>query len=335
METDQPSHYPDPPGPQLKTSPIFGGLTVSTEISQAAALYLQDCEVGLSLKTVAVYRAALDKLKAYAAAHQIQYLHTLAPDDLRAHLVAMQTAVGERPQAAGGYSANTIHQHFRGLRTFFKWCQREGLIHANPIDRVRAPAKPEPTVKHLRRFELPLLLTAAARSKNPVRDFAVVMLFLDTGIRREELTQLTPADMDLPGRMVTIRKGKMGRGRKIPLSGNCAHALRDWQDIRAGYPGMDGKPTFFGLGAMNTAQMVARAAARAGLEDVTPHMLRHTFATYYGGDIYDLQKILGHSDVNTTASIYVHRQMESLVTVHDERSPVGGLALTFPAKTLP
>lgn len=218
----------------------------------------------------------------------------------------------------GRRSANTQHQQYRTIRTFTRWAHAHGLVRADPMAGVPAPPLPRPVPRHMRRDDIPRLLAGALMSDDPDRNYAIVMLFLDTGIRRAELVNLVPNDLDLPARLVTIRRGKGGGGRQVPVSQAGAAALRDWLQLRP--PDL---PTLFGLCGDNIGQMVHRCCERAGVPHVSPHHLRHTFATYYAGDIYDLQRILGHADVSTTAMIYAHRDAASLAAVHDQRSPVG------------
>lgn len=288
------------------------------QISKAIAAYLADCRVGLAVPTVAVYGRNLERLAAALRRRRVRKLKAITPEHLTEYFSDLRGARGHKPQAAGGYSANTVHQHFRSVRTWLNWCVRRGLLARNPLLEVRAPPLPKPVARHIGLADMDRLLAATRAGLHPVRDWAIVLLFLDTGMRRKELADLTPADLNLAERLITIQLGKGARGRVVPISSPVCLALQRWIELRP-----PDRPTLFELGGMNIYQMIRRARARAGLERATPHMLRHSFATYYRGDIYDLARILGHADVSTTAAIYVHRDVARLASVHDERSPVG------------
>jgi site-specific recombinase XerD len=286
-------------------------------IADALEDYLQDCRIGLSAATVSVYAHNLYRLRDQLAGQQIGMVEAITSAHLRNYFAELGAARGHKPQAAAGYSTSTIHQHYRTVRTWLNWCVTQRLRSDNPLLAVRAPPARKPVARHISRAEMEQLLAATQSGKHPKRDYAIIILFLDTGIRRQELAELQPADVDLQGRRVTVRLGKMGRGRQVPISRAAVAALASWLAVRPA-----GLRSLFGLGGDNLYQMLQRARDRAGLSKASPHMLRHSFATYYDGDIYDLAKILGHKDIGVTAEIYAHREVERLTAVHDDRSPV-------------
>lgn len=280
---------------------------------KVVANYLRDCAIGLSLSTIDIYRLTLHRFQRHAPRH----LERITPDDCRKFLLLVQA--GDLRQAGEGpVSRNTLHQHYRSLRTFLAWCCREGILDRSPMENVRAPCQPESATHYLTRTQIGLLLEAATQTQHPVRDYAIVALLLDTGLRREELASLTPGDLSLTERTVTVREGKMHRGRVVPISHTCAAALRAWLAVRP--PALS---TVFGIGGVNIYHMFYRLRRRVPeLAGVSPHVLRHTFATYYGGDIRDTSLIIGHKDISLTAKVYSHKQALSLVGQHDERTPL-------------
>jgi len=290
-------------------------------VDAALQSYLADCRIGLSAATLAIYERNLTRLAGFCRQRRIGRLERLRVDDLREHFVGLKGAVGDQPQAADGYSASTLHQHYRTIRTWLNWCVKRGHIHKNPILAMRAPPVYRPVARHIGLADIDRLLAASHHTRHPERDHAICMLFLDTGMRRKELADLRVTDLNLPEHMVTIHLGKMGRGRICPISSPAIAAVAAWLEVRPVR-----MKTLFGLGGPSIYEMLRWLKHRAGLADVTPHGLRHTFATYYAGDIYDLARILGHRDVNTTAEIYVHRDTARLAKIHDNRSPVGRAA---------
>ena len=285
--------------------------------------YLLDCDQ-LSPATRHVYKLALGRLKRHLRKRHVKRVDKVTPDHIRGFLVAVQ-AGDYRQTGSGPVSAATLHQHFRAVRTFFSWCKREGLIARSPMENVRPPAMPSPATHYLEPDDIGRLLAACDDTQHPIRDLAITVLFLDTGLRRDELARLLPADIDLTERIVTVELGKMGKGRVVPLSSRCCEVLSAWLAIRP--PEL---ATVFGLGGPNIYQIFYRMRQRTPeLGNVAPHQLRHTFGTYYAGDIKDTSLLLGHSDISLTAKTYCHRQALGLVDQHDDRTP---LRLIFPRK---
>lgn len=286
------------------------------QISRALRSYLEDCGIGLAPATLQLYRANLNTLVAYLRRRRVARLERITPAHLRRYFADLShPSAKQRPP-----SANTQHQQYRTARTWLNWCVRRGWLPANPLLQVRAPDLPKPVARHITRADMLRLVDGAGAGSQPERDRAIVLLFLDTGLRRRELARLTVDDVDLSGRRVTVRVGKGGRGRVVPISSGVAHALATWLVARP-----EETRGLFGLQTEGVYQMLQRLRRRAGLARLSPHMLRHTFATFYEGDVYDLAKILGHRDITVTAEVYAHREAARLAEMHDARSPAAGL----------
>lgn len=286
----------------------------SDTLSQSIASYLRDAALGISKNTLEIYRWNLGQMAEYLASVNVTSLAEVAADHLRAFLLCLKDRA---------YSLATIHQHYRGLHTFFGWCVRQGLLGLNPMMRVRRPRLPQPVHNRLDLGSICKILEATQHTAQPKRDFAVIVLFVDTGIRRQELVDLQPSDVDLSAHVLTIRLGKGAKGRRVPLSQLCANALADWLAVRPSET-----ISLFGFKTGDGVYLFTSRLSRKVGFWFSPHDLRHTFATLYGGDVEDLQKILGHSNVSTTASIYRYRDVASLVKVHNERSPMSQIPQT-------
>lgn len=288
-------------------------------VSDALHIFLQDCQIGLSPLTVRNYTYNLERLTAYLAERGVKSLGRIKANHLRNYLAHLS----QQPTQKRGHhqppSIATLHQSYRVIRAWLNWCVEQGLLAANPVYQVRQPELPRPVARHISLSAMHELLRTTSHTAKPERDRALVMVCLDTGLRRQEVANLTLADLDLPGRRLTVRLGKGNKGRIVPFTAATAHALAVWLVAREGAGPLK---SLFGLNAHGVYQMMRRLKRRAGLPDLTPHMLRHTFATYYGGDIYDLAKILGHRDIKVTAETYAHRDVERLVHLHDRLSPV-------------
>jgi len=208
-------------------------------------------------------------------------------------------------------SEATRHAYFRCLRVFYRWlAAREGL--ACPMDAIRPP--------RLRRCP-PLVLSlpqvrrvmAAAMTR---RDKALLALLFDTGIRLGEVHTLTWAAV---GEETIVVDGKTGR-REVPIS-----PWTKWVLLGEQLPLRSARGT--PLTANGLYQAVRRCLRRAGVARGGPHLLRHSFARQYilnGGDVFSLQRILGHRDLATTR-IYVDMDMADVIAQHRLYSPLVGL----------
>jgi integrase/recombinase XerD len=198
---------------------------------------------------------------------------------------------------------------------------------------VEIPRVPDVFPRVLSEDEIKALLRAAKKpSWTGIRNYAMLLTFLDTGIRLSELISLDVKDVDLTGRTLRVRHGKGAKERHVFGGRFLLRALRSWLEVHGST--RSDEPLFVTRNgdrhdSRNVDRIVERIAVRAGLEGVrvTPHVLRHTFATHYimnGGDPFSLQRILGHSDIKTTM-IYVNLAGVGLKEAHAKASPVDRL----------
>lgn len=236
-----------------------------------------------------------------------------------AGLAAREAALPERPEAVEAYLAAvkgapaTRRLYWRGLKTFFRWLAYRYDLD-NPMLGVRAPLVRRRPMRTLALSQLAELLSAVEVGS---RDAALLMLLLDTGIRIGEAAGLRPEDV-APG-AITV-SGKVGT-RLAPISAEVEVALRAHLPWR----GQRGELTRSGL-----QQAVKRAMARAGIVGwrACPHTLRHSFARQYlmaGGDVFSLQRIMGHSQLASTQG-YVALDDQDVRYQHSRFSPLRGLA---------
>lgn len=212
-------------------------------------------------------------------------------DDIRTHLAAL----------AETKAPNTVGIRFRSLQQWFKWLHEEDEIPGNPMVGIKPPAVPEQPVPVVEMESLRVLLKACSGKEfADRRDAAILRLFLDAGVRLEEMAGITVTDLDLRGQVVKVL-GKGRRHRVVPFGVKTAQALDRYVRARARHrlaaePGLwlgaKGKGTMTGNGIY---QMVKRRAAEVGI-DLHPHQLRHTFAHEWldnGGNEGDLMAIAG------------------------------------------
>ena len=288
---------------------------------QAVELFGLYCKSkGLAPRTVETYMFALEGLRAFLG-------QTSDPPglpqtrDLRAYIAHMLDR---------GLSRGTVRVRMRSIRVFCNFLAREGLVDVSPFEGVEIPRVPEAYPRVLSEEEVTKLIKACKGSSwLAVRNRAILLTFLDTGIRLSELVQLNLEDVNLSALTLRVRRGKGGKERYVFMGRTLFRAMRRWLDVR-GYSSFQ-EALFITrketrIDKRNVQRTIERIAGRAGLNGirVTPHLLRHTFATHYiknGGDPFSLQRILGHSDIKTTM-IYVNLAGAGLKEAHAKASPV-------------
>jgi len=213
----------------------------------------------------------------------------------------------------------TVNQRLVAVKRFFKWAQKQQIVQQNPAEDVAAIRINQREIKSLEDAPLRRLLRAA---KSDIRDFAILEVLVGTGLRVGELLQLKVGDLDIQPRSgrLTVRYGKGGGYREIPLTRDVRYALQIY--LEEAHPAPDNPQHGLWMGRdevithrSSITRMIDKYAIRAGLESITPHMLRHTFATRYlkanPDDLRGLARLLGHSNLNTVM-IYTEPTMNDL-----------------------
>lgn len=242
-----------------------------------------------------------------------------------------------------GNSRASSARRLAALRTFARYLVREDVLPDDPTALVGAPRKERTLPVHLaapdmnRLLDAPDLSTVAGR-----RDAAILELFYASGLRLSELVDLDLQDVNLNGRMVRVR-GKGGKERLVPFNQAAARALRamtaDHAQLTPAAPRAAASrhrrqrdPLFLNLrGARLTTRSVDRIVRRyvreaAIARGVSPHALRHTFATHLlqaGADLRAIQELLGHARLSTTQR-YTHLDVQHLMDVYKQAHPRAG-----------
>jgi len=253
------------------------------------------------------------------------FLHFLKTAGLLADLRQMDRSVVRRYVAwlkSRGLKASSVARHLNSLRSFCNYLRESQYTEADPFFRISLPKRPQEVPAHLTAEEAEALLAAAGRQRcvfNAFRDTAVLSVLLYTGVRRSEALNLRLSDLDLAGGTLQVVAGKGGKSRVLPLLPAPCEALSDWLELRPTDCGHDrvftckwGAP----LSKRGLASCLSRALQAAGIRrpGITLHSLRHTFACLLlkgGCDLYSLQRMLGHSRLDTTAG-YLHATVEDL-----------------------
>ncbi len=270
--------------------------TASTYVPDALASLRDSFALHVSAtrqpKTAVIYTAALDNLIAHLEAHGMP---TAARSVRREHVESYLAARRLKVKPA------TLSIEFRALNVFFKWAIEEDEIERSPMEKIKAPTVPVVPVDVVEMADFKLLLKQTAGNGFIARrDTAILLLFLDTGIRLGELTGLGVEDVDLQARQALVTGSKSKDVRVVRFGAKTAVAIDRYLRLRRGHRraddprlwlGQDGPMTGSGI-----AQMIAKRCAAAGLPRLHPHQFRHTFASEYleaGGQEGDLQVLAG------------------------------------------
>jgi integrase/recombinase XerC len=229
----------------------------------------------------------------------------------------------------------SVARKLAALRTFFQFLVREGIVELNPAKLVSTPRLEKKLPVHLsvedaiRFIETPDLETDLGR-----RDRAILELLYGTGVRVSELTKLDLPDVDFKEKLIRVT-GKRRKQRIVPFGDPALHALMNYLTVRNTFlqnappDERDSQAVFLNYqGTRITTRSVGRMVDKyisicAGIHNISPHALRHSFATHLldsGADLRDIQELLGHARLSTT-QIYTHVSMEKLIEVYDKSHP--------------
>lgn len=279
-------------------------------------------EAGSSRHTVSNYVRDVRRLAAYAVSRGAR-----SPDAITARL--LREFVYHLKDL--GLAPSSIRRQVSATRSYFRFLVAEGHVPANPSDRLELPKmwRRVPQVLSIAEIEA---LMAAPNPDEPLawRDRSLLEITYATGVRASELVALGTDDLWFDDALVRVM-GKGGKERLIPVGRRALGAAAIYaREVR---PGLDRGETdgrFFlnargrPLSRVGAWGIIKRCAARAGLSKrVTPHTLRHSFATHLlegGADLRAVQEMLGHADLSTT-QVYTHVDREYLRTVHRTYHP--------------
>ncbi|MFA4987573.1 MAG: tyrosine-type recombinase/integrase, partial [Candidatus Brocadiia bacterium] len=255
---------------------------------------------------------------------EVTAMEEVTPGHIRAHLSQLK---------ARALSSETVHRSYGGLRCFFRFLLREGLIRSNPMELVERPKRERHLIQPLRPEHVRALLEQAdTRTFLGLRNKVLMMLMLDSGLRLSEALHLKLADVDVAGGTVLV----MGKGRKerrVPFAKVTRHALEAYLVARRRIL-VPSELLFVSrrggeLTSRHIQILMKRYGEGAGIQGVrvSPHTLRHTCATQYirnGGDPFSLQQILGHSTLEMVRN-YVNLASRDVYDAHRRFSPMDGI----------
>jgi integrase/recombinase XerC len=226
-----------------------------------------------------------------------------------------------------GLKKSSAARKLASLRTFFKYLCREGILDRNPARALLSPRLEKRIPPHLEEAEVSALLDVPGEGMAVVRARAILELLYATGIRCSELVGLDVAEVDLDGRMIRV----LGKGRKervVPFGVPAETALRAWLVARGQFRAREDALFLNQRGGRLTDRSVRtlvsdRVEAVALAQKISPHGLRHSFATHLlerGADLRAIQELLGHASLSTTQR-YTHVNAKHLLEIYSKTHP--------------
>ncbi|MES2637833.1 MAG: site-specific tyrosine recombinase XerD [Myxococcota bacterium] len=282
-------------------------------------------ERGLAANTVMAYHTDLVRLATWLEGRGIRRPEQVQHADLTAYVAHLVDDVG--------LDLRSVARHRSAFRQFFKFLIREGELRTDPSPRVEGKVPPRKLPTVLSEAQVEALLGAPNVEESlGLRDAAMIELMYSSGLRVTELVTLPLASVHLEGGFLRVR-GKGGKERLIPMGEEAGAKVATYvRSVRGGQDPHLREPALFlsRLGSAMTRQnfwerLVGYARVAGVHARVTPHQLRHAFATHlleHGADLRHVQAMLGHADISTT-QIYTHVARERLKRVHAEFHPRG------------
>jgi integrase/recombinase XerC len=319
----------------------------------------------VSPHTVRAYESDVTQYLAWVASETGKKMSQLEPDDL--DMISVRSHVGELNKA--GKARSSVARKLSALRTFVKYLRREDIIEHDPTAMAVAPKRDQTIPTHLSEPEIERLIESP-NTGDPLgrRDRAILELFYASGLRLSELVAIDLEDLHLSERMVRVM-GKGGKERLVPFNQSTLTAIKLWMKDRGaiiatrparrlGRPAKTSRPSTFAKATADKQDFktpdplfinyrgsrltgrsvdrllrryVAQCSTRMG---ISPHALRHSFATHLlqrGADLRAIQELLGHSRLSTTQR-YTHVNAAQLIDVYRKAHPRASAAAEKPLR---
>ncbi len=285
--------------------------------------YIQ-VEKGLARHTLESYRRDLKRLERWATRIG-KPIAELARPELRKWIAQLSRE---------GLAPSSVARAVSAARGFYRFLMLDGHIKIHPADDLDTPQKFSYLPKFLTEEEIDRLFsTPDVSTEEGIRDRAMLELMYAAGLRVSELVSLKQAEVDIHGGVVNCH-GKGSKERRVPVGKSAIHWLQQYATLKAAYGKAAYPNLFLNRGKPLTRQlawsMIKSYAEKVGLRNVSPHTLRHSFATHllqHGADSRSVQALLGHSDISTT-QIYTHITDRHLRSAYDNHHPRARAAST-------
>ncbi|GGW84249.1 tyrosine recombinase XerC [Alteromonas halophila] len=278
-------------------------------------LHLQ-VERGLSAHTLNNYRRQLSDVASLLA---LDNWVSVTPNDVKRVMASARQA---------GLSARSIALRLSAMRTFYRYLISQHQTTSNPVEGIRAPKQGKPLPKQLSVDDMQQLLSPQQQDEGiHLRDAAMFELMYGCGLRLSELTGLNLSDCLSDGSLRVSGKGS--KQRLLPMGKQARAALQAWLKVRANYASPYEPAVFVSKRRtrISNRQVANRLNQMADdtlpMQQVSPHKLRHSFATHVlesSGDLRAVQELLGHANLSTT-QVYTHLDFQHLAKVYDAAHP--------------
>ena len=294
-----------------------------------AFLEMMSAERGAAKNTLAAYRNDLLDLTSHLFSNNTALIKAKR-SDLEDWVVFLHSQ---------GLAASTVARRLSAAKRFYRFCQSEGWVEQNPTRLINFPKQAKPLPKTLSEKQVSLLLETASKDKSPkgLRMLALLEILYASGLRVTELLSL-PNNVGKRSEKLILVTGKGGKERLVPLTPAAITAINNWREVRKPFLPKDQRrlraekflfPSNSIAGHLSRERffaMLKALAAKAGLDPkgVSPHVLRHAFASHLlanGADLRVVQTLLGHTDISTT-EIYTHILDERLKKLVQSAHPL-------------
>jgi len=291
---------------------------------------------GKSPRTVEWYTAFLLRFLKFLQSNGLPtIIDSIHKDHIRAFIRYLQTEA-RTPHKGMPLSGATVQGYVRTLKAFYSWATREEYIETNPVVKIPIPKAPIKLINTFSSEHIAKLLGLCHRAnENGYRNLTILLLLLDSGLRVSELVYIDLSDIYLAEGYIKIVQAKGNKERLVPIGSLVQKSLWKYtnycrpkpltQKITRLFLSQDGLP----LTRSGIQQMLRRLGKQAGIAGVrcSPHTFRHTFSKHYllnGGDVFSLQKILGHSSLASVRT-YLNLFAVDIKSQHRRFSPVDNL----------
>lgn len=272
--------------------------------------------------TVKAYRRDMDRYALYMKdAYEIRDLAKVSTPLVKSFLVSLKDE---------GLSNRSINRMISTLKTFYKFCLREGLLKKTPMTGIRNLKQPKNLVKFVPEADINKVSFENCDDYTIKRDELLFELLYQTGIRKAELIGLRDGDVDMMEMRIKVL-GKRNKERFIPVSREMLQMIAHYQELRDACFGVHADRLLLNDKGEEMTPYFVYNKVHQILEEVTslkqksPHVLRHTFATHLldeGASLLAIQKLLGHTELATT-QVYAHNTIEQLKKIHEQAHPKG------------
>lgn len=294
------------------------------DISEAKKIFLVAKKgENVTGRTLGTYEETFKKFSIYLYEQNLYDISMVNTEHIREFIVGLKE----------GRRGITLHKHFRALRTFFLFLFQEDYIDYNPMKTIKPPKVEKKVMRTFTAAEISKLLNAFDRTTYfGMRNYVIMAMFFSTGMRKRELINLTLADLNITSDLIRI-DGKGQKERLAPVSRTLRRALKQYIRMRSEFlkdetcdwlfitPRAERKMTD---SCLNMLFAKLKKELKLVGEKISSHTWRHTFAKNYllnGGDIFSLQEILGHADIETT-KIYLNLNEKEIKMQHAKYNPL-------------